>query len=443
MRINNIFYRSVLIFLWIIPLYSLKAQKDDLTLRAEALLDSIEQQLRPEALNAQIVNYDANVLHTQDNQTLANFFEALYSLQKNNNRKVNILHIGDSHLQADFFSGQVRRQLQEIYGDGGRGFIFPYTAAGTNNPTDYKVSVTGAWTGKKMISKKDFSRWGIAGITAVATQPNATITIQPRKFRELMPSPITSVKVFYPVADPRSYSASLLCETTEIASQRISPFGFYEVKFKQPQTEVHIGLDKSAPTQEYFIMQGIMLENDQPGIVYNTVGVNGAEFISYFRCEDFERHIRAINPDLVIVSLGTNDAYVTNFDEELFQSNIEFMLGKIKAGAPKSSIIFTTPNDVYRYKRYPNYHTEKVCKHIKALAKDRNLGFWDFYEIMGGFKSIRTWQREKLAQADLVHLTISGYELQGELFFNALQQAYYDFLIHKKENLEQKQKRNP
>jgi hypothetical protein len=43
---------------------------------------------------------------------------------------------------------------------------------------------------------------------------------------------------------------------------------------------------------------------------------------------------------------------------------------------------------------------------------------------MGGLKSMDTWYKEKLAQKDRIHFTVAGYQLLGNLFSNALFDAY-------------------
>src|ERR1035437_6079316 len=47
---------------------------------------------------------------------LSGLMEKLYDLKKNGKRTVNILHIGDSHLQADFITSVIRTTLQKAFG---------------------------------------------------------------------------------------------------------------------------------------------------------------------------------------------------------------------------------------------------------------------------------------------------------------------------------------
>ena len=64
---------------------------------------------------------------------LGNFFRALSGLEKGHSRgAVTILHLGDGHIAADRFSGDMREQFQSRFGNAGRGMVMPglYLARG-------------------------------------------------------------------------------------------------------------------------------------------------------------------------------------------------------------------------------------------------------------------------------------------------------------------------
>jgi hypothetical protein len=63
---------------------------------------------------------------------LKTFYAKLANLKKTKNGVVTVTQIGDSHIQADFFSGTMRQKLQLKYGNSGRGLIFPYHVAKSN-----------------------------------------------------------------------------------------------------------------------------------------------------------------------------------------------------------------------------------------------------------------------------------------------------------------------
>ena len=62
------------------------------------------------------------------------------------------------------------------------------------------------------------------------------------------------------------------------------------------------------------------------------------------------------------------------------------------------------------------------------LGKDCDAGVWDLFDIMGGLGSMRKWEEAGLAKRDKIHFTEKGYELVGDLLFNALMDKYVEHL---------------
>jgi hypothetical protein len=58
------------------------------------------------------------------------------------------------------------------------------------------------------------------------------------------------------------------------------------------------------------------------------------------------------------------------------------------------------------------------------LAEETGCAVWNFYEIMGGLRSINQWYDNGLATKDKIHLTKKGYTLQGDLLYEALKYDY-------------------
>ena len=205
---------------------------------------------------------------------------------------------------------------------------------------------------------------------------------------------------------------------------KISPLGFAEFTFAYEVTQLTVKLQKTNAKQYHFTLQGISLENNRPGLQYASLGVNGAEVTSFLRNPALEENLKALNPDLIIISLGTNDSYGRNFDPVYFKQNYGTLLQRIRRAAPNTSILLTTPGDCYLHYKYPNYSTGKAVLKIHELAEETGCAVWDFYRVMGGLRSVVKWQYNGLATKDRVHLTGKGYKLQGELLFEALMRNY-------------------
>jgi lysophospholipase L1-like esterase len=74
-----------------------------------------------------------------------------------------------------------------------------------------------------------------------------------------------------------------------------------------------------------------------------------------------------------------------------------------------------------------NRDNAEANKAIREIGIEQKVAVWDFYEVMGGFKSMDNWYSNGLSSKDKLHLSRKGYELQGELLYRALDRAYSEF----------------
>jgi hypothetical protein len=155
------------------------------------------------------------------------------------------------------------------------------------------------------------------------------------------------------------------------------------------------------------------------GVCYFMAGANGAEFATYNQKPEFFKETALLQPDLVIISLGTNEAF-GYLDQNIFENNIDAFVSQIRWYNPTADILITTPGDALKKKRYHNVNIEKVCSILKNYASNSNAAIWDLNAIMGGTSSMKKWYTAHLSQKDRVHFTKEGYLIQGFLLFNAL-----------------------
>lgn len=200
--------------------------------------------------------------------------------------------------------------------------------------------------------------------------------------------------------------------------------GYTLFQLERNTDSLEIKFAKTDTLQNHFTLYGISLEIDGPGITYHGLGVNGSSIPSYLRCQLFEEHLQALNPDWILMTLGTNDAYTRKFNPNLYYNNFDSLITKVRSVLPNVPILLTVPNDSYLYRRYPNKNTAKVGEEIKKLAKKYNLGTWDFYNVMGGLNSVSLWYKAGLTARDRIHFSRHGYFLQADLLYNAFMKSY-------------------
>ena len=358
---------------------------------------------------------------------LNGFFNALDRCIQKKQRKVVITHIGDSHIQADFLTHTTRTLFQKTFGNGGRGFVFPYRLIRSNSPLNLGIAYNGNWEGCKSVSSRDHCNFGITGATATTYDSFSTIRLNPNLDKD-MNYEFNRVKLFN-YSSPHSFNVRALSPDSTAMHADVLPTSesISYLFFDENQDSLWLGLEKQ-DSQRYYQFYGASFENDNPGVVYHAIGLNGAYAKSYLRNTFFDEQLASLKSDLIILSLGTNDAYMYErmFCQTCFKENYEKLLLKVMQNNPNADILLTTPGDIYIRRRYHNRNIGQVVTGIKELADKYNLAVWDFNTLMGGDYAIKKWRNEGLAQYDLIHYTEEGYMVQGMLLYSGIMKAYED-----------------
>jgi lysophospholipase L1-like esterase len=370
------------------------------------------------------IRYDLNELHHFGNDPYSEqFYSKLEKLVKTGEGKINIVQIGGSHIQAGTFSGQIRNRLQQMNGNlnAGWGFMFPYRMARTNSPFGYYIRYSGYRKSNRNVQNHQICDLGVGGIAATTRSEKAELTVLLEKENQL-DYRFNKVRLFY---EGENYSVDI--DSSLIKHSEIND-GFIDFELKNRVDSLTISIQKNKGTDGEFVLYGLTTGSAPNGIVYHSIGVNGADVPAFLECKLLEKQLAQIKPDLVILGLGINDAYGNRFSQNRFEENYTGLIQRIRKAAPETAIIFTTNNDSYLYRRYVNRNGEKVKESMFRLAEELETGVWDMYSVMGGLNSIVLWERNRLAQSDKVHFTREGYLLLGDLFFNALARDFEEYL---------------
>ncbi|QGY46728.1 hypothetical protein GM418_24645 [Maribellus comscasis] len=407
------------IFIWLGLLFSVHVLAQD---------ESYLYQVNP----YNFIRYDRNELHHFGNDKYAQkLFTKLENMLSTGEGRINVVHIGGSHIQAGTFSGRLRSRFQQLNGDmnAGWGFMFPYRIARTNSPYGYYIRYSGGWQSCRNIERrKNDQLLGVGGISATTRAPFTDLTILLEDENELDYS-FHKIKVFCNY-ETSKYSVSV---DSSLVKRQVNGDGFIEFELNAHVDSLRLLIQREANSSEGFTLYGISTEKAPNGFVYNSIGVNGAHVPAFLRCQLFEEQMKQLQPDLVILGLGINDAYGRRFSQKRFEDNYSELIGKIRKAAPHTAIILTTNNDSYLYRRYVNKNGEKVEESMFKLAEKHDTGVWDMFEVMGGLNSVVLWERNYLAQHDKIHFTREGYLMLGDLFFAAFMQNFENYVQTKNE----------
>ncbi len=356
-------------------------------------------------------------------QALEGFFNKLDQAIFDFEGKVNVVHIGGSHVQGGMLSHTLRMHLGQLAPELNveRGFFFPHRLANTNMPRNIYIRKMGKWEGCRNSIPKNNCPWGFSGIDAITYDKDAGFILQsfmenekPYRFNELRIFEHMASSTMQPFSQPPP--DSIVIDTVA---------GVRRWFFNEMIDSIVVHFDSVQGDPQY-ILQGLQMVRPESGLVYHALGVNGAATKSFLRSENFVAQGKYVEPDLVIFGLGINDAYKPDnawFPEE-YGARYDTLVHWFREINPDCEFIFMTNNDSYYKRRTPNEHALDVVEQMKQLSKRHNAALWDLFGVMGGLNSIAIWEEHRLAKADKIHFTSAGYRLNSDLLFWAIWEEY-------------------
>ena len=132
-----------------------------------------------------------------------------------------------------------------------------------------------------------------------------------------------------------NYDITLILDSTIlISSQKLE--GHINYQLSKAVDSLSFSIVKKQNIESKFSLFGFCFDNNKHGISYHSIGVNGASVPSYLRCTNLENQLELMPPDLVIFSIGINDAYENDFSKESYTKNYDTLIQRIYSINPES-----------------------------------------------------------------------------------------------------------
>jgi len=365
----------------------------------------------------------SNIWFSKDSSSFMKLYGKFDELKEGKRDKVTIVHYGGSHIQAGVWSEKLMDNFQALGNfEGGGAWAFPYKVAKTNGPPFYRSFSTGQWKRCRCAAAREMCPdLGMNGIAAVTNDSLTTFGVKL--------TPNGHLKSFNTVRVYHNFNPSFELRIDEPVDNKVKRDNekrkdYTEFVFEKYVDSVSFTLVRKDSAQKDFMLYGISLENDKPGFYYAGFGVNGASSNSYLRCPNFVDQLKTLKPDLVIFSLGVNDTQGRDFTKSEYITNYDSLITQIKKASPNCAFLFTTTTDNYIRRKTPNKRPMKAGEAMYDLVEKHHAALWDLYAVMGGYRSIVKWGKVGLAGKDRVHFTAKGYNLIGQMMFDALDRSY-------------------
>jgi len=374
-----------------------------------------------------------------DVKLFAPFFDALARLAKDPNSRVRVLHFGDSQLEGDRITMQLRDAYQRNYGGTGFGYVAlqplvaPSSLAFENEEGLARKTVFG----RRDTAFADMKYGHLGSFTLV--EPNDSgqfagrITFKKRNWGYSRARNFTTAKMHLEGASP---SVVQIRVADSIFSTRIFPAGEWTLALALPSEDE---FSMRISSEEQIRVYGISFESPF-GFHADNVAMRGASGMIFTKMNapQFKASLEREAYDLILLQFGGNavpylkdEAHAGRFARALARQ-AEYM----KRLYPKAAFLFIGPSDMARkdgleFKSYPLL--EELTLQLRNEMLARGVAFWDLYDVMGGSGSMVDWVNLEpaLAVRDYIHFTPKGASKVGSSLVRALDvlQAQYDAVI--------------
>ena len=318
---------------------------------------------------------------------------------------VSVFHFGGSHVQAGRIGWAFRKRLAQDRPGlvVGRGILPPHRLAGENGPPEVRWSSATDWKGQRSSHRRHTGNWGITGLEVSTSAPD-TVRLWNGEWHGQ--GCLDAIDIFSPPENQWEW--------------RLGP-----AASSAGPLEVHAGDTLMLWTTDSVArLHGVWMRDQDAAFVYHDLGGNGASTAAWLRHPLLGEQLEHCPADLAILAWGINDAHMRpdRFNPDRFKERYSQLITAFRTAHPAMDILLVTNNDSH-YRNRHNPNAERVRQAMSALVDDMGVACWDLYGVLGGAHSMDLLNRTGFASSDHLHFNRNGYELIGELLYDALVRA--------------------
>lgn len=400
---------------------------DDLDGTADAPQNLPDDQATDEEASAQCTRY-----------ALDNFYASLRDRALGKAGHTRWMQYGDSLVIGDTLTGELRRLLQQQFGDGGHGWLYigrPLRPVGAENIRAYP---TEAWYVRTIVrhTKDAGDLFGLAGAEFRPTD-DASLLIRSPRDGEFGKNLERFYLYYFAPSDVESASFQLTIDgNTQTENIEVIPGSSGVHAFEVPPGKHTIKLHKFSPKIRYY---GVVSEQGQSGVVVDNLGLVSArqEHLLKLNTEQWRDQISFRDPDVISFFYGVNAAS-SNKQRMLgrrpkYVQNYREVIDRVMHNAPhRDCMILSLLTHGTREgdKIYPTGAVEVLNDAQRAVARDAGCAFFDTTGVMGGAEGTHDWatRRPPLLGADLSHPTRTGHHTIARHLYTNLMEGFIEYM---------------
>jgi len=364
--------------------------------------------------------------YSENRDGLRLFFEKLLNIETLN-RPVRIAFFGDSFIEGDILSSDLRRLFQENFGGGGVGMM-PVTS----QVSGFRKTVVHQFSAWNTYSFNNYSDKSALGICGSVSTPNNNAWVYYQGVKKDRLNSWNRVSVFYALPDNNTRIFYKKNKGASVYANLPKSENIGRVDIKGGCANIQI----SFPPVNNLYVYGVSLE-DSTGVILDNYSIRsfsgtGLLHIPQKKLSQFNSLLQY---DLIILGYGLNVAEAKRTDYKTYETEMVKTVNHLKESFPNTSILLVGVPD-RSYKENGDYETMPgvlaMIEHQKNICKKSGIVFWNLFEAMGGKNSMPLFVNSNPPKAnkDYTHLTFAGGEYLGNLL--------YETFMYEKEAYEKK-----
>ncbi|MDR0232225.1 MAG: hypothetical protein LBI82_08925 [Dysgonamonadaceae bacterium] len=336
------------------------------------------------------------------------------------NRPIRIAFFGDSFIEGDILSGDLRRLFQENMGGKGVGMM-PITSQ-VNGFRKTVVHQFSAWDTHSFNNCSDKSKLGIAGYEYT---PNRNAWVYYQGVNKDHLDSCNRVSVFYTLEDNDTRIFYKKNKGTSVYAQLPKADKVSRVNIDGSCGNIQI----SFPQLNGLHVYGVSLE-DTAGVILDNYSIRSFSGAGLKNLSKLSQFNDLLQYDLIILGYGLNVMEPKRTEYESYKAEMIQMINHLKSSFPSANFLLISVPD-RSYKENGNYETmpgvSAMIKSQEDICEKTGIVFWNLFEAMGGRNSMPLFvdSTPPKANKDYTHLTFAGGEYLGNLL--------YETFIHEKD----------
>ena len=327
-------------------------------------------------------------------------------------KTVRIAFLGDSYIEGDIFTQNIREALQDNFGGSGIGYTPVHSEiAGFRRSVNQTSS---GWKIKNITESK--ANMILSGVYCNATGLAKTQFKGSKKLRHLENWNTSTLLFISPDDVDINVSQNKGEEQTHhfTGSQEVQAL---EIDGQTSNISISVNSNN-------FTALGLYL-NDNNGIAVDNMPIRGYAGIRHHSISApiIEQMRQYIDYDLIVIEYGINAISSKQLNYNSYTSALKNDILKIKSCYPNADILILGVGDRGERRNGEIQTMKAVPAMIKAqrrMAQELGVLFWDTQLAMGGNNSIVEWTNNKDTNKDYTHLSFKGGARLGKLFSDRL-----------------------